>query len=82
MNRVKDIQEKANAPRIDKEASKRFVRSALWQMAKKKAKQTSSNEGNTGKKNPSLHTNTNRTVSSVHASQECSDENTITSLET
>ena len=40
MNRVKEIQEKQNAPKIDKAASKRFVRSALWQMAHKKAKES------------------------------------------
>ena len=39
MNRVKDIQEKQKAPKIDKDASKRFVRSALWQMAHKKAQE-------------------------------------------
>ena len=39
MNRVKEIQEKQKAPKIDKDASKRFVRSALWQMAHKKAQE-------------------------------------------
>jgi hypothetical protein len=31
MNRVKDIQDKANAPKVDKGAAKRFVKSSLWQ---------------------------------------------------
>ncbi|KAK6180986.1 hypothetical protein SNE40_008939 [Patella caerulea] len=37
MSRVKEIQDKAKAPKLDKEASKRFVKSALWQAALKKA---------------------------------------------
>ncbi len=39
MNRVREAEEKINAPRIDKEATKRFVRSALWQQAHKDSKQ-------------------------------------------
>ena len=48
MNRVKEIQEKQKAPKIDKDASKRFVRSALWQMAHKKAQEgtASTSKGN------------------------------------
>ncbi|XP_023933693.1 nuclear nucleic acid-binding protein C1D [Lingula anatina] len=37
MNRVKEIQEKEKAPKLDKPASKRFVKSALWQAAHAKA---------------------------------------------
>ena len=33
MTRVKEIQEKEKAPKIDQGAAKRFVRSALWQQA-------------------------------------------------
>ncbi|CAC5401713.1 C1D [Mytilus coruscus] len=36
MNRVKDIQDKAKAPKLDKGAAKRFVKSSLWQAAKDK----------------------------------------------
>ena len=39
MNRVKDIQDKANAPKVDKGAAKRFVKSSLWQAAKAKTKE-------------------------------------------
>ncbi|VDH98015.1 Hypothetical predicted protein [Mytilus galloprovincialis] len=35
MNRVKDIQDKAKAPKLDKGAAKRFVKSSLWEAAKK-----------------------------------------------
>lgn len=35
MNRVKEIQDKEKAPKLDVSASKRFVRSALWQAAQK-----------------------------------------------
>lgn len=33
MQRIKEAEDKAKAPRIDKEASKRFVRNALWDAA-------------------------------------------------
>ncbi|RUS83640.1 hypothetical protein EGW08_008608 [Elysia chlorotica] len=36
MARVKEIEDKKKAPKLDKSASKRFVRSALWQAAQKK----------------------------------------------
>ncbi|KAK3780667.1 hypothetical protein RRG08_028115 [Elysia crispata] len=36
MTRVKEIEDKKKAPKLDKSASKRFVRSALWQAAQKK----------------------------------------------
>jgi len=35
MGRVKEIQDKQLAPRIDVSASKRFVRNALWDAAQK-----------------------------------------------
>ncbi|KAL4238979.1 DNA-binding protein c1d [Mactra antiquata] len=35
MNRVKEIQDKEKAPKLDVQASKRFVKSALWQSAQK-----------------------------------------------
>ena len=35
MGRVKEIQDKELAPRIDVSASKRFVRNALWDAAQK-----------------------------------------------
>ena len=35
MNRVREIQDKAKAPKLDKGASKRFVKSALWQPGQK-----------------------------------------------
>lgn len=38
MGRVKEIQDKVNAPKLDKNASKRFVKSALWQAAQNKVK--------------------------------------------
>ncbi|KAK3603069.1 hypothetical protein CHS0354_015764 [Potamilus streckersoni] len=46
MNRVKEIQDKALAPKIDVKATKRFVKSALWQAAhnKKEADATTSKE--------------------------------------
>lgn len=37
MNRVKEIQDKEKAPKLDVAASKRFVKSALWQAAQKSA---------------------------------------------
>ena len=39
MNRVKDIQEKAKAPKVDKGAAKRFVKNSLWQAAKAKTQE-------------------------------------------
>lgn len=36
MNRVKEIQDKEKAPKLDVSASKRFVKSALWQAAQSK----------------------------------------------
>ena len=43
MDRVKEVQDKIEAekirPRINKDASKRFVRSALWQAAQNKGNQ-------------------------------------------
>ena len=39
MTRVKEIEDKKKAPKLDKSASKRFVRSALWQAAQKKGKE-------------------------------------------
>ncbi|KAK3103133.1 hypothetical protein FSP39_016732 [Pinctada imbricata] len=46
MKRVKEIPDKNDAkkPRLDKPASKRFVRSALWQQAKKKNPATPSKD--------------------------------------
>lgn len=37
MDRAKNIQDSAKAPKIDKAASKRFVKSALWKAAQKQA---------------------------------------------
>ena len=37
MGRVKEIEDRAKAPKIDKGAAKRFVRNALWQQAHKQA---------------------------------------------
>lgn len=45
MNRVKEIQDKEKAPKLDVSASKRFVKSALWQAAQ--------NSGNPGQPNTS-----------------------------
>ena len=36
MNRVKEIEAKLKAPKINKDAAKRFIRSALWQQAQQK----------------------------------------------
>lgn len=36
MKRVKDIQDKADAPKVDKGAAKRLVKSSLWQAVKTK----------------------------------------------
>ena len=43
MNRVKEIQDKEKAPSLNVEASKRFVKSALWKAAQ--AKQPVDSEG-------------------------------------
>ena len=40
MNRVKEVEEKQKAPKINKDAAKRFVRSALWQQAQQKTHKT------------------------------------------
>ena len=37
MNRVKEIQDKEKAPSLNVEASKRFVKSALWKAAQTKS---------------------------------------------
>ena len=37
MGRVKEMEDKAKAPKINKDASKRFVRNALWSQAQKKS---------------------------------------------
>ncbi|GFN82345.1 hypothetical protein PoB_000885100 [Plakobranchus ocellatus] len=42
MARVKEIEDKKKAPKIDKSVSKRFVRSALWQAAQNKGEGGSS----------------------------------------
>lgn len=39
MNRVKEIQDKAKAPKVNAGAAKRMVKSALWQAAQKKVEQ-------------------------------------------
>lgn len=36
MARVKEIEDRAKAPKLDKPAAKRFIRSALWKAAQKK----------------------------------------------
>lgn len=40
MGRVKEIEDKAKAPKINKDASKRFVRNALWSQVQSKQKPT------------------------------------------
>ncbi len=45
LNRVKEIQDKKKAPKLDKAATKRFVRSALWQKAHQKAKEGGASQG-------------------------------------
>ena len=37
MDRVKEIQDKEKAPKVNVNAAKRFVRNALWEKAHKKA---------------------------------------------
>lgn len=55
MTRVKEIEDKKKAPKLDKSASKRFVRSALWQAAQKKGEDEGSSSGfkSMGKSNSS-----------------------------
>jgi len=40
MSRVKEIEDKQLAPRLDVDASKRFVRNALWNAAQKSSTPT------------------------------------------
>lgn len=42
MLRVREAEDKAKAPKLDKDASKRFVRNALWQQAHKRGATDSS----------------------------------------
>ncbi|XP_041361492.1 nuclear nucleic acid-binding protein C1D-like [Gigantopelta aegis] len=44
MKRVTEIQEKANAPKLNKPAAKRFIKSALWQAAQNKGEKPSNTE--------------------------------------
>ncbi|XP_071079399.1 nuclear nucleic acid-binding protein C1D-like [Haliotis cracherodii] len=44
MNRVKEIQDKAKAPKVNAGAAKRMVKSALWQAAQKKVEQQGRDE--------------------------------------
>ncbi|KAK2156845.1 hypothetical protein LSH36_204g10034 [Paralvinella palmiformis] len=37
MGRVKEIEDRLKAPKLDKSASKKFVRNALWQAAHKRS---------------------------------------------
>ncbi|KAK2177884.1 hypothetical protein NP493_574g01040 [Ridgeia piscesae] len=39
MKRLQEVQDKEKAPKLNKDASKRFIRSALWQQAHKEAEQ-------------------------------------------
>ncbi|XP_059164361.1 nuclear nucleic acid-binding protein C1D-like [Physella acuta] len=59
MQRVKEIEDKKKAPKLNKDVSKRFVKSALWQAAQKReisantepsTSQQSVKEGSGGKK--------------------------------
>ena len=45
MNRVKDVEAKQKAPKLNKDAAKRFVRSALWQQAQQKTHKTEVGKG-------------------------------------
>merc|ERR1711915_552808 len=45
MNRVKEVEAKQNAPKLNKDAAKRFIRSALWQQAQQKTHKTAAQEG-------------------------------------
>ena len=49
MNRVKDIQDKAKAAKVDKSAAKRFIKHALWQQAKGKQKPEEKDQTTDGK---------------------------------
>ena len=44
MARVKEIEDKAKAPKIDRPAVKRFVRNALWQQAHQQASEQTAGE--------------------------------------
>ncbi|XP_062584296.1 nuclear nucleic acid-binding protein C1D-like [Saccostrea cucullata] len=44
MDRAKNIQDKAKAPKVDKSASKRFVKSALWKAAQKQTDKPSTED--------------------------------------
>ncbi|XP_061174640.1 nuclear nucleic acid-binding protein C1D-like [Saccostrea echinata] len=44
MDRAKNIQDRAKAPRVDKSASKRFVKSALWKAAQKQTEKQSTED--------------------------------------
>ncbi|XP_060579171.1 nuclear nucleic acid-binding protein C1D-like, partial [Ruditapes philippinarum] len=46
MNRVKEIQDKEKAPKIDVSASKRMVKSALWQAAQNQQQTAESSKDN------------------------------------
>merc|ERR1712142_1066395 len=48
MNRVKEVEEKQKAPKINKDAAKRFVRNALWQQAQQKTHKTELGGGGGG----------------------------------
>ena len=48
MNRVKEVEEKQKAPKLNKDAAKRFVRSALWQQAQQKTHKTELGDGASG----------------------------------
>ena len=53
MNRVKEVEEKQKAPKINKDAAKRFVRSALWQQAQQKTHKTEVGGGGEEESEPS-----------------------------
>ena len=40
MTRMKELEDRQKAPKINKDAAKRFVRSALWQQAQQKTHKT------------------------------------------
>ncbi|KAI0215361.1 Nuclear nucleic acid-binding protein C1D [Lamellibrachia satsuma] len=50
MKRLQEVADKEKAPRINKDASKRFIRSALWQQAHKEAQKQSGDEAETTSK--------------------------------
>lgn len=45
MVRLQEVQDKEKAPKLNKDASKRFIRSALWEQAHKDAQNQSDDEG-------------------------------------